>query len=533
MKISFLGAAQEVTGSCHCIEANGKRILLDCGLQQGFDMKNNQKLPFSSKSVDYIFITHAHIDHSGRIPLLVKEGFNGKIYATRATCDLLKIMLKDSGHIQEAEAMWRQRKGRRAGVSPTEPLYTIADAEESLKYLVPCEYDEEINIYDGIKAIFTDAGHLLGSASVQLKLDENGERKSLAFSGDIGNFNHPIIKNPKYLEKTDYVIMESTYGNKYHKNVGGDYAADLAKIIDNTLRNGGNVVFPSFAVGRTQELLYYMREIKERGLVASNPNFEVYLDSPLALEATQIFNKMVRSYANKETLDIINRGDDPLRFHGLKLCPTMEESRALNEDYAPKVIISSSGMCEAGRIRHHLKHNLWRRECSVVFTGFQARGTLGRMLLDGVRTIKLFGEEVSVVAEIHNFKGLSAHADKNGLLVWINSFKEKPKKVFVVHGEKKTAKEFAASLQEIDFDAIAPNFMSEYDCSIEEFSTKGIEMVERTEVRSPKRPSTVYHRLLLAGERLLEVIRQNESSTNKDLGRFADQIISLSDKWND
>ena len=365
MKLHFFGADKEVTGSCHCVEANGKRILIDCGLQQGQDEKENNALPFAAGMVDYVLVTHAHIDHSGRLPLLVKDGFQGRIYATKMTCRLLQIMLEDSAHIQETEFQWKQRKRKRSGDDLEEPLYTTEDAMKTFDYFVPCSYEEKIELCEGVMVRFIDAGHLLGSSSIELTITENGITKVLVFSGDIGNYHQPIIRDPQYFHYADYVVMESTYGNRLHEETE-DLVWDLACIFDETLKRGGNVVIPSFAVGRTQELLYFIREIKERFLVKSNPDFPVYVDSPLALEATHIYDGDLTGYADEETVAILNSGFRPIRFDNLYLCRTAEESMALNEDTTPKIIISSSGMCEAGRISHHLKHNLWRPECSVV-----------------------------------------------------------------------------------------------------------------------------------------------------------------------
>ncbi len=531
MKLTFYGAAREVTGSCHCLEANGQKILIDCGLQQGQDEKENQQLPFHASLIDVVILTHAHIDHSGRLPLLVKNGFQGKIYATRATCDLISIMLRDSAHIQELDAKWANQKGRRAGKEPAVPLYTMLDAEDTLQYLVPCEYGEELRIAPGVRLMFTDAGHLLGSAYAQLWLSEDGVEKKIVFSGDIGNKQQPIIRDPQIVEDADYVVMESTYGDRNHEP-RKDYTADLARIINDTLAGGGNVVIPSFAVGRTQELLYFIREIKERKLVTSVPDFPVYVDSPLASEATRIYDGDLTGYADEETIEVLKKGFQPIRFSNLRITQTTDESKLLNEDPTPKVIISSSGMCEAGRIRHHLKHNLWRQECSIIFVGFQAAGTLGRILLDGARQVKLFGEEISVKAHIYNFRGLSAHADKEGLLWWIHSFREKPKQVFVVHGENETCLSFVKTLAEEGFSAWAPNFEAIYDLASGSILDEGIEY-EKLRPKSDKtaRASYAYARLLQAVEQLQEVAKHNEGGANKDLAKFADQILALAQKW--
>jgi len=461
MNLIFYGAAREVTGSCYLLESNGKKFLIDCGLQQGQDEKEDQSLPFDAKDIDFVILTHAHIDHSGRLPLLAREGFSGNIYATGATCDLISVMLKDSAQIQEMDARWKNRKAKRAGKSEVAPLYTVADVEDTLKLLVPCDYGQTSEISSGIRFDFVDAGHILGSASVELFLAEGGKDKKIVFSGDIGNTGQPIIKDPQYIKEADYVVMESTYGDRNHEK-SDDYALDLAKIVDRTLSRGGNVIIPSFALGRTQGLLYIFSEIKERRLV-KNSDFPVYVDSPLASEATKIYEDDLIAYADRETRGIIKKGSNPLTFKDLAFTDSTDQSRALNDDPVPKVIISSSGMCEGGRIGHHLKHNLWKEECSVVFVGFQAYGTLGRMILDGAERVEVFGEEIAVRATIHNFTGLSAHADREGLLKWIKSFIKKPDRVFITHGEDSVCELFASSLKNMELSAVAPLYKSVYE----------------------------------------------------------------------
>ncbi len=382
MKLSFFGADQCVTGSCHCLEVGGKRILIDCGLQQGRDEVDNRSLPFAPGSIDYALITHAHIDHSGRVPMLIKNGFQGRILTTRLTAQLMSIMLQDSAHIQESDAEYKNRKNRRAGRPEEEPLYTVADAQRVPEFIDTCEYGQPVHLCDGVDAVFIDAGHLLGSASIRLTLTEGGQTKTIVFSGDIGNVDQPIIRDPQFFTGADYVVMESTYGDRNHTEVWS-YTGQLAQIIDETLGKGGNVVIPSFAVGRTQELLYFIREIKDQGLVTSVPNFPVYVDSPLAKSATTIFCGDLRGYLDQDALELVKDGTHMFNFPGLHLTETVDESKSLNEDHTPKVIISASGMCDAGRIRHHLKYNLWRADSAVVFVGFQSPGTLGRTLLDG------------------------------------------------------------------------------------------------------------------------------------------------------
>ncbi len=530
MKLMFFGADKAVTGSCHCLQACGKTILVDCGLNQGLNEEENSHFPFDPAKIDAVLVTHAHIDHSGRLPLLIRNGFRGKIYATGATCDLLGIMLRDSAHIQEVDAEINSRKGKRAGHEPVTPLYTVSDAEEVLRHLERCTYGTMVQLCDGIRFRMVDAGHLLGSASIEVWAAENGQTRKIVFSGDIGNLNQPIIRDPQYISEADYAVMESTYGNREHDPIV-NYIPQLAEVFDRTFAAGGNVVIPSFAVGRTQELLYFIREMKEKHLVKSSPDFPVYVDSPLAIEATKIYSGDLTGYADKETVRVIRDGFRPIQFPNLHTCESAEESRALNDDPAPKVIISSSGMCEAGRIRHHLKHNLWRPECSIVFVGYQAEGTLGRILIDGVKQVKLFGEEISVKAQIHNFKALSGHADHSGLLRWVGAFTEKPRRVFVIHGEQTICEEFTDELNRKGYRACAPNFEAEYDLLADRMISEGIAPEKLHPEGARRHLSSAFSRLLAAGERLLRVIQHNKGGANKDLAKFTGQINSLCDKW--
>ena len=530
MKLTFFGAAKAVTGSCHCVECGGKKILVDCGLQQGRDETDNRILPFRAGEMDALIVTHAHIDHSGRIPLLVKQGFPGKIYCTRLTGQLLSIMLRDSAHIQESDAQWQNQKGRRAGKEPVEPLYTLQDAEEALTRVVTCEYGESLDIAPGVRLRFVDAGHLLGSASAEVWLTEGDVTKKIVFSGDIGNRDQPIIRDPQYIREADYVLTESTYGDRNHDmEEDPEYTEKLAAIIDETLGRGGNVIIPSFAVGRTQELLYFIREMKEQGMVRSVPNFKVYVDSPLAGEATRIFSGDLHGYLDEEAIAAL-KGGALFQFPGLEITETSEESKALNQDPTAKVIISASGMCDAGRIRHHLKHNLWRSECTVVFVGYQAEGSLGRRLLDGVKSVKLFGEEIAVRARIVNFHGLSSHADREGLLRWIGAFTPKPREVFVVHGESAVTEIYAQTLRERGFSAHSANYQEVYDLLTGRILAPGA-APEAKPARPADSASPAYRRLEENGRRLLEVIAHNRGGTNKDLAKFADQLRALIDKW--
>ena len=532
MKLTFIGADHEVTGSCHFLEACGKYMLVDCGMEQGEDVFENAELPVPAARIDYVLLTHAHIDHTGMLPNLYAKGFRGRVFATPATCDLCQIMLRDSAHIQMFEAEWQNRKAKRSGGEPYVPLYTMEDVEGVLPLFTACEYDKLVELSEGIRIRFSDAGHLLGSASIEVWLQEE-EGRCLVFSGDIGNLAQPIIRDPKYTERADYVIMESTYGNREH---GGtpDYVDELTEIFERTFRRGGNVVIPSFAVGRTQELLYFIRKIKEEKRIHSFPNFEVYVDSPLAIEATEIFSKNTEACFDEEALALVHAGINPLRFEGLRMAITSDDSKEINFDEKPKVILSASGMCEAGRIRHHLKHNLWRAESTIVFVGYQAHGTLGRALLEGVKEVTLFGEPIEIKADIIKLEGMSGHADRSGLLKWIEAFRLPPDKVFVVHGEDQISQQFAEELCSRRIPAEAPYSGSVFNLmsGTWEVQASPIRLTEKSERRQgDRRARDVFDRLLAAGHRLLAVISRNRGGANKDLAKFTDQINSLCDKW--
>lgn len=530
MELMFIGAAHEVTGSCHYLNACGKNILVDCGMEQGVDTFENASLPVAEAMIDYVLLTHAHVDHSGMLPFLYSRGFRGKIMATDATADLCSIMLRDCAHIQMQEAEWKNRKAKRhSGAEMVEPLYTMEDADGTIRRIVPCHYNNKVRLCDGIEIRFTDIGHLLGSASIEVWITEKDVTKKIVFSGDIGNYNQPIIKDPKKTGSADYVVIESTYGDRIHSQERPDYVAELTEILQRTFDRGGNVVIPSFAVGRTQEMLYFLRKIKMERLVHGHENFPVYVDSPLAVEATGIFQKNEYDCFDAEAMELVKSGINPLSFPGLRLSITSDESKAINFEDCPKVIVSASGMCEAGRIRHHLKHNLWRPESTVLFVGYQAVGTLGRIILEGATEVKLFGESIEVRAEIARLTGISGHADKKGLLDWIQGFENKPERVFVVHGEDSVCEAFRQCLQtEYGLKADAPYSGSRYDLKENVCVHKAEPVALRKKTRGP---SDVFARLLAAGQRLLAVVRQNEGTANKDMARFADQINSLCDKW--
>lgn len=530
MKLTFVGADHEVTGSCHYLEVNGKNILVDYGMEQGINVFDNVKLPVDEACVDYVLLTHAHVDHSGMLPQLYARGFRGQVFTTDASADLCEIMLRDCAHIQEMEAEWKNRKAKRSAGTPLiEPEYTMEDAEGLLKRIVPCRYGEVITVCEGVKIRFTDIGHLLGSASIEVWLTEGDVSKKIVFSGDIGNKEQPLLRNPRYTEEADYVVMESTYGDRLHSAERPDYVKELAEIIQVTFDKGGNVVIPSFAVGRTQEILYFIRKIKADGLVKGHGNFPVYVDSPMAVRATSIFQDNTSACYDEEAMALVKQGINPISFSGLKLSITSDESKAINFEDTPKVIISASGMCEAGRIRHHLKHNLWRPESTILFVGYQAAGTLGRAIIEGAKEVKLFGESIEVRAKICKMAGLSGHADKNGLIEWITAFKEKPRKVFVVHGEDSVCTSFVECLMvEHGIKAYAP-----YSGTVFNLASGKLEYeAEAMMVKKKDKPATgVYARLLAAGQRLLAVIKKNEGSSNKDMAKFADQITALCDKW--
>ena len=524
MKITFIGANHEVTGSCTYVEACGKKFLVDFGMEQGTDLYENAKVPCPPSGVDFVLLTHAHIDHSGLLPLLFAGGFSGDIYATKATCNICSIMLRDSAHIQEFESEWRSRKGRRKGQEDVEPLYTLADAEGAIELLRSQPYGEEIELAEGIKVRFTDAGHLLGSASIEVWLTEGDETRKIVFSGDIGNLDQPLIRDPQYIDRADYAIMESTYGNRRHEKVA-NYVESLAELIQRTFDRGGNVVIPSFAVGRTQELLYFIRQIKERGLVKNHANFPVYVDSPLAIEATRVFMENKESCFDEEAQEYISKGINPITFEDLHIAVTSDESRAINFDKTPKIIISASGMCEAGRIKHHLKHNLWHRECLVLFVGYQANNTLGRSLVEGAKTVKLFGEEITVAAEIRVLPGISGHADIDGLDRWIDAM-ERPRAVFVNHGEDAVMEEYRRHLEDKGYKAYAPYSGAWCDLLTGEF-----EQAEPVKVVRKAAPSTGYQRLCASLDRLAALVGASKGLTNKDLAKLTDSINNLCSKW--
>ena len=532
MKVQFIGATHEVTGSCTMLEACGKKYLVDCGMEQGIDVFENAPIPVPASEIEAVFLTHAHIDHSGMLPKLYKDGFRGAIYATAATCDLCNIMLRDSAHIQESEAQWQNRKAQRAGTDPITPVYTTADALGAISRFRPCAYGQKIQAAEGIVVRFSDIGHLLGSACIELWLTEDEKTKKIVFSGDVGNTDQPLIKDPLPVEETDYLVIESTYGDRFHEKPG-DTVGELADVLQRTFDRGGNVVIPSFAVGRTQEMLYAIRQIKQEGLVKGHDGFPTYVDSPLAVEATSIFLQCDDSCFDEETAALIRQGVNPIWFDDICLSVTSEESKQINFDNRPKVILSASGMCEAGRIRHHLKHNLWDERNTVLFVGYQAQGSLGRKLQDGAQYVRLFGEDISVNAQIAALHGTSGHADREGLLRWLEAFQQKPQMVFVNHGDDASCTAFQKLLTQKGYRAEAPYSGTEYDLLTARMTAfADSKPIQREQSRKGSaRARAVYADLLLAAEALLAFVKTCKGRANKDNARLASQIRNLMEKW--
>ena len=530
MKITFLGAAHEVTGSCTLLEVGDKKGLVDYGMEQGKDLFENEPLPIPPSRIDFVLLTHAHIDHAGLLPLLYKQGFRGAVYATAATVSLCDIMLRDSANIQISEAEWQNRKNQRKGGAEIEPLYDLDDVAGLMGLMHPCGYGTMIQVNESVSIRMTDVGHLLGSAAIETWLTEDGQTRKITFSGDIGNSDQPILCDPSPVRDSDYLMIESTYGDRLHSTERPDYVASLAEKIQQTLDRGGNMVIPSFAVGRTQEILYFIREIKERGLVTGHGEFPVYVDSPLAIEATSVFLQCDTEFLDEDMRRLIRSGVNPIVFPGLKLAVSQEESKAINDDKTPKVILSASGMCDAGRVRHHLKHNLWRPECAVLFVGYQSAGTLGRLLVDGIKEVKLFNEEIEVRAEITSLPGVSGHADKNGLIAWLRGFEHPPKLTFVNHGDPESADSFTACLnQELHVPAFAPYSGTSFDLLSGEF----VHVAQPRPIKKQMKERTtnpVFTRLLTAVERLMRAAKLCEGRANKELAHYTDQINRLAEK---
>ncbi len=472
MKITFLGATRTVTGSNFLVEGAGKKFLVDCGMWQGKaeqEMENEAEFEFNPAEIDFMLLTHAHIDHSGRIPKLYKEGYRNKVYAHKATCDLCALMLPDSGHIQETEVEWKNRKRKRKGEEPLPPLYTAEEAARCLEIFEPVQYDQIIEITPEIHVRFNDAGHMLGSSIIEVWVNEDGKETKTVFTGDIGNNDIPLLSPPTMIEDTDYLVMESTYGSRLHMR-NDEKAKIFLDVVSETLDNGGTVVIPSFAVGRTQEILYEINKLKEenddeefRRKYKTLMKSPVYVDSPLAISATEVFRENTEIF-DEETKEEIMRGDNPLEFPGLKFTKTAEESKELNEDNTPSIIISASGMCEVGRIKHHLKHNLWNPKSTILFVGYQAPGTLGYNIVNGAKTVKIFGDEIAVNARIEYIEGYSGHADQELLMNFIYSFIKKPKHIFLVHGEPESQDILGAKIEnETGLNVTIPEFGETYE----------------------------------------------------------------------
>ena len=517
MKITFLGATRTVTGSNFLVEAAGKKFLVDCGMWQGredIEIQNGEDFEYNPAEIDFMLLTHAHIDHSGRIPKLYNEGFRNKIYAHKATCDLCTLMLPDSGHIQEAEIEWKNRKRIRKGEKELPPLYTAEDALKSLEVFEPVKYDEIIEITPDIHVRFNDAGHMLGSSIIELWVKEDGKETKTVFTGDLGNNDIPLLSEPTMIESTDYLVMESTYGSRLHLR-NEEKAKMFLDIVSETLDNGGTVVIPSFAVGRTQEILYEINKLKD---IITDEEFKrryktlmkspVYVDSPLAISATEVFKENMELF-DEETQAQIMQGDNPLEFPGLKFTRTADESKALNEDPKSSIIISASGMCEVGRIKHHLKHNLWNPKSTILFVGYQAPGTLGYSIVNGAKKVKIFGEEIAVNARIEYIEGYSGHADQEGLMNFIYSFITKPKHIFLVHGEPESQDILQAKIEEeTKIGVTVPEFGETYELN---------EKVEMTHKIERKVANTLRNEIIGRLNRLKEEVKDMENYVIQDV----------------
>ena len=520
MKITFLGATRTVTGSNYLVEACGKRFLVDCGMWQGnaeIEKNNDKDFEFDPKSIDFMLLTHAHIDHSGRIPKLYKEGFRNKVYAHKATCDLCALMLPDSGHIQEMEAGWKNKKRMRKGEDPIEPMYTAELAARSLEIFEPVQYDQIIEITPDIHVRFNDAGHMLGSSIIELWTNENGKETKTVFTGDLGNNDIPLLGPPTMIEDADYLIMESTYGSRLHVR-NKEKAQMFLDIVSETLDNGGTVVIPSFAVGRTQEILYEINKLKQehddeefKRKYKTLMKAAVYVDSPLAISATEVFKENTNLF-DKEVQEELIKGDNPLEFPGLKFTQTVDESKALTESTEPSIIISASGMCDVGRIKHHLKHHLWNPKSTILFVGYQAPGTLGYNIVNGAKTVKIFGEEIAVNARVEYIEGYSGHADQEGLMNFVYSFISKPKHIFLVHGEPESQDVLAQKIiTETHLPVSMPEFGETYDIDGAE------DKVEMTHKIIPTVPNGLKTEVLGRLEKLKDEIKDMDTYVRQDV----------------
>ncbi|MBQ9280518.1 MAG: MBL fold metallo-hydrolase [Clostridia bacterium] len=518
MKITFLGATKTVTGSNILVETKDKKFIMDCGLYQGQQkeiMLNSDEFLFDPKEIDFMLLSHAHIDHSGRIPKLYVEGYRGPIYATKATCDLCEIMLPDSGYIQESEIEWLNRKRRREGKHPLPPLYTYNDAIDSLALLERVQYDETFQIDQNIRVRFRDAGHMLGSAIIEVWVREDGKEQKIVFTGDLGNNDIPLLREHSIIDEADILIMESTYGNRVHDE-RVDKAEEFLDIVSKTLERGGNVVIPSFAVGRTQEILYEIQKSKQSEDQKFRQEFDeimdapVYVDSPLATSATEVFLENL-DCLDEYVQEDIREGRKPLDFHGLRFTKSVDESKELNETVNRSIIISASGMCEVGRIKHHLKHNLWRKESTILFVGYQALGTLGRKIVDGAKIVKIFGEEIGVNAEVRYIEAFSGHADKNGLLNFVETFSNRPKQVYLVHGDEDAQLELAGEIKDrFGIPVEIPNRGDVYEIDAERIR-------KAAELRSPNENQYIRLEVLEKMDTLREELEEMTSIVSTDL----------------
>ena len=540
MKVTFLGAAKTVTGSNFLVEGAGKKFLVDCGMYQGKatdELENSADFEFDVHQIDFMLLTHAHIDHSGRIPKLYNEGYRNPIIATKATCDLCSIMLPDSGHIQEMEIEWKNRKRQRQGLPELLPLYTAEEATKCLEIFRPIKYDEIIEIDENIHARFNDAGHMLGSSIIEIWIKEDEKEQKIVFTGDIGNNDIPLLDSPTMIDKADYLVMESTYGSRLHMR-NDDKAEIFLNIVSETLDKGGSVIIPSFAVGRTQEILYELNKLKEKKhdeefmkKYETLMKVPVYVDSPLAISATEIFKDNTDLF-EEDVKKEIESGDNPLEFPGLEFTRTAEESKALNESNIPSIIISASGMCEVGRIKHHLKHNLWNPNSTILFVGYQAPGTLGRKIVDGAKTVKLFGEEITINARIEYIEGYSGHADQEWLMNFVYSFIDKPKHIFLVHGEEESQKVLKSKLQEeLDIDITIPGFGETYELD----KNYNIDMISKIERRKEERTikTEILHRIKNLKSEIVdmeEIIKSDilkDDTSDEDIMRLNEKIKEL------
>ena len=538
MKITFLGAAKTVTGSNFLVEGAGKKFLVDCGMYQGKatqEMENSEDFKFNVNEIDFMLLTHAHIDHSGRIPKLYNEGYRKPIYATKATCDLCAIMLPDSGHIQEMEIEWKNRKRKREGKEELPPLYTAEQAAKSLEVFKPISYDEIIDIDENIHVRFNDAGHMLGSSIIEVWVTEDGVTKKTVFTGDIGNNDIPLLAEPTMIEDADFLVMESTYGSRLHMK-NENKAETFLNIVSETLEKGGTVVIPSFAVGRTQEILFELDKLKwKRKDEEFRKKYEevmrapVFVDSPLAISATEVFEDNMELF-DEETQQAIKNGNNPLEFPGLKFTRTADESKALNESNIPSIIISASGMCEVGRIKHHLKHNLWNPNSTILFVGYQAPGTLGYNIVNGAKKVKIFGEEIAVNARIEYIEGYSGHADQEWLLNFVYSFIEKPKHIFLVHGEPESQEVLKQKILETtNIPVTIPSYGETYTLS------ENIKMIEKQETQDKykylrlqviDRLDTLKDEIADMEEMVKEDISK-ENTNDEDIARLNEKIKEL------